>query len=251
MAQLQNADGHQFTRRAGATEPSQREVKQVGDALCITHDAAAEGGLQVCLHAVRSETQQVIAAEEWPIGATAYWHDYLNGGEGRISRLESDAPVGYAVAPYTDGVTSTNLAKDAGDLSSWINVTTERRGKHMVVVLDFAGADTPKAVGSYTLRVFSTEPGGNAQIHSATFSHDGNLAPSTTVIELGTLADADVLTTALDFATIDAGADPYEPQAIALAGAAAVVECPEVVLTITVAPATAGKLKIVLSNNSF
>lgn len=248
MAQGQTADGKQFTRRAGASEPLQRQYKLVGNASCITDNAAAANDHQVCHHQVRTENQQLVAAEEWKIGQRVHWHDYLNAGAGGISALESDAPIGYAVLPSMDDVTSTNVAKSSGDLSAWINVTAEARGPDLIAVIDFASASAPKLQGSYLLRDYSAEPAGAANIASLELVHDGNLAPGTATIQLGTLADPDAIYGPVDFTAIGllGAAFTVLSPAVATPG----LSVPEVVLTITVADASAGKLRIALRNTA-
>lgn len=249
MAQLQIAEGFQFTRRAGADEPALREYRQVGNASCITHDSAAEGELQVCLHSVRTSVAQVVAAEQWKIGEAVYWHPWLDAGAGAFSRLESDAHVGYAVLPYMDDVASTNIAKSPGDASAWLNFTGEGRSRDFVAALDFAGALTPTAIGTYVLRDFTAEPAGSGRVGGLTFVHDGALAPGGATIQLGTLADPDAIYGPIDFTGLAALGAAYTSISAVAATPGLIV--PEIVLTITAAAATAGKLRIGIRNTAF
>jgi len=246
MSQFQIHDGDRITRRAGVTEPAEREVKQVGALLGFVANQGDAGDLQVVLTRGQSLTAQVVAAETIPLGTPLYWHEF----EQVCSIRESDAFLGWAAR---DAIEDTSgLAKKAGETTVSVILASARRAARFLEVLDFAAVGAPAAQGSYTLRDYLTETGAPGQVLSPIYlTHDGLLAPGAAVIEIGTVADPDAFLVATDLTTILAGGVAGEEVSYALPAAATVLPADEIVLTITVADITAGKLRIRMENSAF
>jgi hypothetical protein len=249
MSHGQTHDSDRVSQRATANEPGPNAFRMTGDAITITEDFFAEGDPQSNLRHVRNHTFEVIPAEAWKNGQRLY---YQEAGQ-VFTAQETDAFVGFAQRNAPDTGDVLNQAKKAAETSGWVTTVGAARAKGTTLSVDFALQPTlgliaggPASDGRYTLRDYSTEPTTLAWFSAVYLTYFGTLAAGGATIEIGTTADPDKFLTAIDFTAIMAAAVEGERKLYPLPAAATVLPGSEVVLTVSVADATTGTLRLEL-----
>lgn len=232
-----------------------REFKRLGDMLGVASMDAQPNTPRAVQTNVRSLTHNIAASEEWKLGREISWHE----AAGIFSQLPSHSPVGWA---SSNQAPETNVVKAAGVTSAEIAVRPEPTTRDVLFTFDFALMPQLAPQGAYVLRNYAaadivdipvgkTTPGEDlptAQIKSGWYRDDGNVAPGTATIALGTLADPDAIMVATLVSTL-AGGGAWTKTALTLA--ATTIPADEVVMTIAANDITAGKFQIYLENGNF